>query len=167
MPNPAVAWIPLGIEPFGRVAHPAHGEGSHRHAAEAAINQKAGVFDGLDDSQFMEPHLDACKDHDKHVLYNGRAYATTPMGESHLDVAIRCKHVFGTIVDDYRTHDIRHVIVVSHGPDARRETHRPVRLAGLPFELDGLRDQPCLCRGCVECCLRSFVGSCDPGWMVG
>jgi hypothetical protein len=32
MPNPAVAWIPLGIEPFGRVAHPAHGEGSHRHA---------------------------------------------------------------------------------------------------------------------------------------
>lgn len=32
MRNPAVAWIPLGIEPFGRVAHPAHGEGSHRHA---------------------------------------------------------------------------------------------------------------------------------------
>ena len=97
---------------------------AERLAAEAAINQKAGVFDGLDDSQFMEPHLDACKDHDKHVLYNGRAYATTPMGESRLDVAIRCKHVFGTIVDDYRTHDIRHVIAwrdgasLHHGLDA-------------------------------------------------
>ena len=95
---------------------------AERLAAEAAINQKAGVFDGLDDSQFMERHLDACKDHDKHVLYNGRAYATTPMGESRLDVAIRCKHVFGTIVDDYRTHDIRHVIVVSHGVTVRAFT---------------------------------------------
>jgi len=83
------------------------------------IEQKAGLFDGLDDSQYIEQHPAEARDYAKHLRYNGRAYAKSPMGESRLDVVIRGKHVFGTIVDDYRTHNIRHVIVVSHGVTVR------------------------------------------------
>lgn len=83
------------------------------------MEQMAGLFDGLDEAQYLELHPDASKHYSKHVRYNGRAYAKSPMGESRLDVVIRTKHVFGTIVDDYRTHNIRHVIVVNHGVTLR------------------------------------------------
>jgi broad specificity phosphatase PhoE len=83
------------------------------------IEQKAGLFDGLDEAQFKDLHPRESEDYAKHLRYNGRAYAKSPMGESRLDVVIRVKHVFGTIVDDYRTHNMRHVIVVSHGVTLR------------------------------------------------
>jgi broad specificity phosphatase PhoE len=96
----------------------APGELSHREEP-FLIEQKAGIFDGLDEAEFSELHPDASRDYDKHVRYNGRVYAISPMGESRLDVVIRCKHFFGTLIDDFRTHGVRNVVVVSHGVTLR------------------------------------------------
>ncbi len=83
------------------------------------MEQKAGLFDGLDNDSFGELHPYAARDYDKHARYNGRSYAISPQGESRMDVVIRVKHLFGTIVDDYRAQNVRNVIVVNHGVTLR------------------------------------------------
>ena len=67
----------------------------------------------------MERFPNEAEDYAKHLKYNGRAYAHTPMGESRIDIVVRVKHFFGTILDDLRRHDIRHAVVVNHGVTVR------------------------------------------------
>lgn len=83
------------------------------------IEQKAGLFDGLTDEGFMKEYPDAAKDYEKHLRYNGRFYAQSPLGDSRLDVVLKVKPFFGTILKDYEEQDIRHLIVVNHGVTLR------------------------------------------------
>ncbi len=83
------------------------------------FEQKAGLFDGLTDEQYMQRFPHEAADYAKHLKYNGRAYAYSPMGESRIDIVIRVKHFFGTILDDLRRHGIRHAVVVNHGVTVR------------------------------------------------
>jgi len=97
---------------------PAQGMISYREEP-FLMEQKSGLQDGLTDEEFATAYPDAAAYYARHIQYNGRIYAISPMGESRMDVVVRVKHVFGTIIDDYRTHGIRHVILVNHGATLR------------------------------------------------
>ena len=83
------------------------------------FEQKAGLFDGLSDEEYEKAYPDLARDYEKHARYNGRVYAKTPNGESRIDIVIRVKHFFGTIIDDFRKHNIRHAVVINHGVTVR------------------------------------------------
>ena len=83
------------------------------------FEQKAGLFDGLKDEDYETTFPEAAQDYAKHARYNGRSYAKSPNGESRIDIVIRVKHFFGTILDDFKKHDIRHVVVINHGVTVR------------------------------------------------
>jgi len=83
------------------------------------IEQKAGLFDGLTDEEFQERYPDESENYERHKKFLGRIYGTAPLGETRMDVAIRVKHHFRTVIEDYMTRNIRHVVVVSHGLTVR------------------------------------------------
>lgn len=81
--------------------------------------QKAGLFDGLTDEQFKELHPKEAENYERHKNFLGRIYGKAPLGETRLEVAIRVKHHFRTVLEDYTSRNIRHVIIVSHGVTVR------------------------------------------------
>jgi len=103
---------------LGEAFDHAAGEVSYREEP-FLIEQKAGLYDGLDAIEFAETNPDAARDYAKHVHYNGRVYAMSPLGDSRLDIVKSVKPFFGTIMRDYDEHDIRHVVVVNHGVTMR------------------------------------------------
>ena len=85
------------------------------------FEQKAGVYDGVEDGKYAEVDPIAFADYEKHITHYGRAYARTPLGESRMEVVQRVKPHFGTILRDRDTKNIRHVIDVTHGVTVRAE----------------------------------------------
>jgi broad specificity phosphatase PhoE len=109
------------LRPLAQAVDPSSGMLSYREDP-FLFEQKAGLFDGLSDEEYESAFPKEASDYAKHVYYNGRAYAISPMGESRIDIAIRVKHFFGTILSDLHRHDIRHVIVINHGVTVRAFT---------------------------------------------
>ncbi len=89
------------------------------HDEPFLIEQKAGLFDGMTDKEFKTTYPEAAQDYEKHIRFNGRTYAQSPMGDSRLDVTKSVKHHFGSIARDFEKHNIRNVIVVCHGVTER------------------------------------------------
>ncbi len=85
------------------------------------FEQKAGLYDGVEDGGFDLVDPAAAADYEKHTQFHGRTYARTPLGESRMEVAERMKPHFGTILRDRDTKKVRHVIDVSHGLTVRAE----------------------------------------------
>lgn len=83
------------------------------------IEQKAGLFDGLTEKEFECAYPDEAANYNRHKDFFGRIYGCAPLGESRLDVAIRVKHHFRRVMEDYTRHNIRHVVIVSHGVTVR------------------------------------------------
>jgi 2,3-bisphosphoglycerate-dependent phosphoglycerate mutase len=86
------------------------------------FEQKAGLFDGFEEHQYKDVLPREADDYEKHVRHHGRIYARSPMGDSRMDVVIRSKPFFGTILRDQQTKKINHVISVNHGVTARAIT---------------------------------------------
>ncbi len=83
------------------------------------MEQKAGLFDGMTEEEFERAYPQEAANYNKHKGFFGRMYGSTPLGESRMDVVIRVKQLFRTIVEDYTGRNIRHVVVVSHGVTMR------------------------------------------------
>ncbi len=83
------------------------------------IEQKAGLFDGLTDEEFEAQYPDEAENYNRHKKFLGRIYGTAPLGETRLDVVIRVKQHFRTVIEDYTSRNIRHVVIVSHGLTVR------------------------------------------------
>jgi broad specificity phosphatase PhoE len=120
------------------------------------FEQKAGLFDGLTDDEYMRRFPHESDDYAKHLKYNGRAYARTPMGESRIDIVIRVKHFFGTILDDLRRHAIRHAVVINHGVTVRAMTMGWMRY---PPEWLDAENNP------GNCWIRHIYGSSQAGYV--
>jgi len=83
------------------------------------IEQKAGLFDGLTEEEFEEKFPEESENYNRHKRFLGRIYGTAPLGETRLDVVIRVKQHFRTVIEDYVSRNIRHVIIASHGLTVR------------------------------------------------
>jgi broad specificity phosphatase PhoE len=83
------------------------------------FEQKAGLFDGLNDEEYLEAFPGEAADYAKHVKFNGRTYARSSLGESRIDVVIRAKPFFGTILRDANVHNIRNAVIFCHGVTSR------------------------------------------------
>ena len=83
------------------------------------IEQKAGLFDGLTDEEFEEQYPEEAANYNRHKKFLGRIYGTAPLGETRLDVVIRAKQHFRSVIEDYVGRNIRHVVIVTHGLTAR------------------------------------------------
>jgi len=85
------------------------------------VEQQFGLFEGVDwasgmvDTQFPQElhHYNKC------ATFGGRFWARVPMGESRFDVCRRVYHSLAPIHLDAQKHDIKHVIIVSHGVTLR------------------------------------------------
>ena len=139
-------------------------DGSVTHREELfLIEQKAGLFDGIKDEEYMAAHPEEARDYQKHVAYCGRTYAGVPLGDSRLDVAMRVKPFFGTVLRDYQTSGVRHVVVVCHGVTLRAFNMAWMRYA--PEWLDSEQNPG-------NCWVRhihgnSKVGYADEGYIFG
>ncbi|MDE1900143.1 MAG: histidine phosphatase family protein [Alphaproteobacteria bacterium] len=116
------------LRPLGRKFDHASGTLTYREDP-FLFEQKAGLFDGLDDGSYTEQHPNEAADYQKHIDFNGRVYAKSPLGESRIDIVIRVKHFFGTLLDDWRKHDIRHAVIINHGVTVRAITMGWMRYA--------------------------------------
>jgi 2,3-bisphosphoglycerate-dependent phosphoglycerate mutase len=86
------------------------------------FEQRMGLFDNADNDGFEEKFPTEHSDYKMKVRDCGHVYAQAPLGESRIDTVIRVRPFFGTIMRDAKTHNIRNVIVVSHGVTIRSLT---------------------------------------------
>jgi len=85
------------------------------------VEQQFGLFEGVEwasgmvDTQFPQElhHYNKC------ATFGGRFWARVPMGESRFDVCRRVYHSIAPITQDAVKHNIKHVIIVSHGVTLR------------------------------------------------
>jgi len=106
------------LGPLGRAFSSTKGQLSY-HEDPFLFEQKIGLSDGLTDEEYRLTQPEAAADFQKHVLFNGRTYAGSLLGESRIDLMMRLKHCFSSIAKDRRQQDIRHVIFVNHGVTSR------------------------------------------------
>lgn len=91
--------------------------------ADLLYEQKAGLFDGKSPKEYAKNHPDEAAHYQKCVDHCGRAYGKAPMGDSQMDVVLRIKPFFGTVIDQYRhrkkgllsTGAIKNVVIICHG----------------------------------------------------
>ena len=143
------------LAPMGKAFAAAPGVLSYREDP-FLFEQRAGLLDGLSDEEYMARYPNEAEDFAKNVRFNGRAYAHTPMGESRIDIVIRVKHFFGTILDDLRRHRIRHAVVVNHGVTVRAMTMGWMRYP--PEWLDAEKNPG-------NCWIRHIHGSSETGYV--
>lgn len=86
------------------------------------IEQQAGLFDGEDDDSYAAAFPKAAAHYRKSTARFGRYYAKSMLGESRHDVSQRVKQFFGTLISDRSRHDIRNIVVVTHGVTVRAFT---------------------------------------------
>ena len=118
--------------------------------------QKAGLFDGLTDQEFAQAYPEETENYERHKQFMGRIYGTAPLGESRMDVVIRVKHHFRTVLEDYKDRGIRHVVVVSHGVTSRAYEMGWMRYA--PEWLDAEKNPG-------NCWVRHIHGSTKTGYV--
>jgi broad specificity phosphatase PhoE len=125
--------------------------------------QKAGLYDGMEDAAYAVQYPKESEDYEKHKAYNGVSYARTPLGDSRIDVVLRSKPLFGTILRDYYERDIRKVVVISHGVTARAMTMGWMRYT--PEWLDAEKNPGnCWIR---HLCGNQQAGYVDQGYIFG
>ena len=111
----------------------------------------------MNDDEFRSAYPDYARDYQKHVDFNGRAYGSTPNGESQLSLVFRTKWFFGSLLNDFeKKNPVRHVVAVSHGVTVRGLTmswmHYP------PEWLDAERNPS-------NCWVRHIHGTRDLGYI--
>lgn len=97
----------------------------------ALCEQQFGLFDGIPDEDLPTRYPDEHAHYKKQEDFEGRFWARMPMGESRWDVAIRVHQAFGTWHRDADKHEVRNLVVVTHGVTARCIV---MRWLHLPFE---------------------------------
>jgi broad specificity phosphatase PhoE len=120
------------------------------------MEQKMGLFDGVEESDYATVFPNESKDFLKYAESNGRLYAKTPLGESRFDVVLRGKSLFRTILEDARRRDIRTVILVNHGATLRALTMAWMRYP--PEWLDAERNPG-------NCWIRQITGEGTQGYV--
>lgn len=136
-------------------------EDRHRISYREAMflfEQKAGLHDGLDDDGYAVHHPKEAKHSKKMKKFLGDAYGEPLLGESRMDVALRAKPFFGTIIKDYRhrraegnhSGPIRNVVIVCHGV-----TLRSIVMAWMHYPPEWLDAE----RNPKQCWIRHLHGS--------
>lgn len=77
--------------------------------------QQFGLFDGIDDHDYVNKFPIEGNHYNKSVEYEGKYWARMPLGESRFDVSNRVQQVFGAINRDKNKHNINTIIVICHG----------------------------------------------------
>ena len=125
--------------------------------------QKAGLFDGLTDEEFEKEFPKEADNYNRHKRHCGRIWGTAPLGETRMDVVIRVKQHFRTVVEDYIGRNIRHVVIVSHGVTSRAYTMGWMRY--VPEWLDSeINPQNCAIRYIFG---QRKTGYTDEGYIYG
>jgi broad specificity phosphatase PhoE len=132
--------------------------------------QKAGLFDGLSAEEYSKLYPEYAEHYNKQKRHFGRIYASTPIGESRIDVAERARQVIGTIARDSKNsrllqgqRPIRHVVVVCHGVTGPALVMEKMKY--LPEWMDAERTpKQCWIRYIVG---NSIIGPRDMGYIYG
>lgn len=97
-------------------------EAGVKHDYREHINlceQQYGLFDGIPDDELKNHYPKEYEHYDKCERHEGKFWARMPLGESRFDVAVRVHQAFGTWIRDAERHNIRDLIVVTHGVTLR------------------------------------------------
>lgn len=122
----------------------------------ALCEQQFGLFDGIPDEELAVRFPNEHAHYKKQEEFEGRFWARMPLGESRWDVAMRVHQCFGTWVRDAERHDIRDLIVVSHGVTLRAIT---MRWLHLPYEWMDAEPNP------KNCSIRRICDGKDMGYI--
>lgn len=122
----------------------------------ALCEQQFGLFDGIPDEELAVRFPNEHAHYKKQEEFEGRFWARMPLGESRWDVAMRVHQCFGTWARDAERHDIRDLIVVSHGVTLRAIT---MRWLHLPYEWMDAEPNP------KNCSIRRICDGKDMGYI--
>lgn len=122
-PNPRIR---LWASPYVRASETADHIGAHtpfwlydRREHILLGEQQFGLFDGIPDDELPNLYPVEHAHYEQQVKFEGKFWAPMPLGESRFDVAKRVHQSFGTFHRDADKHDIKDIIVVSHGVTIR------------------------------------------------
>jgi 2,3-bisphosphoglycerate-dependent phosphoglycerate mutase len=95
------------------------------------VEQQFGLFDGIDDEDLPKLFPNEYAHYKKQEAFEGKFWATMPMGESRYTVALRVHEAFGTFHRDLASKHINRLVIVSHGVTLRAFT---MQWLHLPYE---------------------------------
>lgn len=118
--------------------------------------QQFGLFDGYTEEEQDEKFPKENAHYKKALEYEGRFWARMPQGESRYDVAVRVHQAFGTFIRDAERHNIKKIIVVTHGVTMRAFV---MQWLHLPWEWMEKEPNP------KNCAVRLIADGFDQGYI--
>lgn len=86
------------------------------------VEQQFGLFDGIEDDQLPILYPNEYAHYKKAQDFEGRFWASMPLGESRWKVCLRVHELFGTFQRDRDKHGINDLVIVTHGVVVRAIT---------------------------------------------